>query len=232
MAEILALEPSPGACGELPREKLCKYGPSLLNSEELLAIILGRGVAGKNVFELSSEIAALLSTLPRIPTVQELLEIKGLGVAKASQIVACLELSSRFLLASNCETVKTPEDCIGHLAFIKHEPQEVFVMISLNAANRVINKHEITRGVVDHTPVHPREAFVKAILDRAVSVIFAHNHPSGSLNPSRDDLNVTRTLCSAGSILGIEVVDHIVIGASGWRSIRREHPGIFKQSSF
>lgn len=235
MAEILALEPLPPlpeSARELPREKLCKYGPDTLNSEELLALILGRGVAGKNVFELSKEIAELLKTLTRIPSVQELARVKGLGMAKAAQVVACLELSSRFLLAANCDTIKTPEDTVKHLSFIKHEQQEVFVMLSLNSANRLINKYELTRGTVDHTPVHPREAFIKAIQDHAVSVIFAHNHPSGSLNPSRDDWLVTKDLCRAGAILGIDVVDHMIIGASGWKSLRRERPGIFKETSF
>lgn len=239
MAEILALDPPdpldplPEPAPELlPREKLCKHGPGVLKSEELLAVILGRGVAGKNVFELSKEIAALLTTLPAIPSVRELSAIKGLGMAKAAQVVACLELSSRFLLATNCEVVKTPEDCVKHIAFIKHEPQEVFIMVSLNSANRIINKHELTRGVVDHTPIHPREAFIKAIQDHAVSVIFAHNHPSGSLTPSRDDLSTTKTLCSAGALLGIEVADHLIIGPSGWKSIRRDRPGIFRRCSF
>lgn len=212
----------------LPREKMEQQGASALSTSELLAIILGRGVSGKNVFDLSKEIAGYLETLPRIPAVEDLLKIKGLGRAKACQIVACLELSSRFLLAKACESVKTPAECAKFFRFMKFDQQENFAMISLSSANVVLKTHVLTRGVVDHTLAHPREAFSKAIEDRAVAVIFAHNHPSGSLMPSADDLKLTRMLCSAGSLLQIKVLDHIIIGASGFCSIRQKCPEFFE----
>lgn len=217
--------------GEMfPREKIIAYGPASLAKEELLAIILGRGIKGKDVLELSSEVATFLEQSPKVPSVSEVLKIKGLGEAKACQIVACLELSGRFLLASNCPSICTPDESIRRFSFLKYEKQEVFAMISLNSANRVLQTHILTRGTVNQTPIHPREAFVKAIEDRAVSVLFAHNHPSSSLTPSPDDIQVTRTLCRAGEVLGITVLDHLVIGASGYKSIRREFPYLFEKN--
>jgi len=99
----------------------------------------------------------------------------------------------------------------------------------LNSANKVLKTHVLTRGTATQTPIHPREAFIKAIEDGAVSVLFAHNHPSSSLKPSSEDIQVTTTLCRAGELLGITVLDHLVIGASGYKSIRREYPYIFEK---
>lgn len=212
----------------LPREKMLSLGVSSLTTEELLAIILGRGIKGKDVLELSKEVASFLESSSRMPTVKEIGKIKGLGFAKACQIIACLELSGRFLLASNCPSICTPDESIRRFSFMKYEQQEVFAMISLNSANRVLQTHILTRGTVNQTPIHPREAFVKAIEDRAVAVLFAHNHPSSSLTPSSDDIEVTKTLCLAGDLLGITVLDHLVIGASGYKSIRREYPHLFE----
>lgn len=211
----------------LPREKLAKKGASALNVDELLAVVLGRGVSGKSVFELSRELASFLETQPRVPSVDDLCKIKGLGYAKACQVVACLELSSRFLLAKKCESARTPEECMRYFSFMKFELQENFAMISLNSANIVLSTHVLTRGVVDHTLAHPREAFVRAIEDRAVAVIFAHNHPSGALHPSGDDLALTRILCNSGKLLQIKVLDHIIVGASGFFSIRQKYPELF-----
>lgn len=212
----------------LPREKLLKFGAPELRTEELLMVVLGRGIAGKSVFELSRELSEYLSRLPQMPSVGELCKIKGLGQAKACQVVACLELSSRFLLAKNCGSAKTPEECLRYFAFMKFDQQENLAMITLNSANAVIKTHVLTRGVADHTLAHPREAFVKAIEDRAIGVIFAHNHPSGSLLPSEDDIKLTKVLFNAGTLLQIKVLDHIIIGSSGYCSLRRKYPYLFE----
>ncbi len=201
-----------------------------MSTEELLALILGRGVVGKSVFELSKELSDYLSKLPKVPTVAEIQKIRGIGQAKASQIVACLELSSRFLLASNCETTKSPEDCVRYFSFLKFEPREHFAMISLNSANIVVGTHLLTSGVADRTLAHPREAFVKAIEDRAVAVIFAHNHPSGSVLPSKEDLKLTQILVAAGNLLQINMLDHIIVGPSGFCSLRRKYPDLFENN--
>ena len=212
----------------LPREKLAARGASALSNEELLALILGSGTQCCDVFELSRHISDYLSSATQVPSIESLCRIRGLGRAKATQILACLELSGRYILSNKAVSVMTPEDLLSRLAYMKYEPQEHLVAVTLNSANNVINIHELTTGLVNQTPVHPREAFVKAIEDRAVAVIFAHNHPSGSKEPSEEDIAITRVLCAAGKIVQIPVIDHIIIGKSGFVSLCREMPELFE----
>lgn len=212
----------------LPREKLQKKGATSLTNEELIALILGSGSRNCSVFELSRHISDYLSSVSSIPTVDSLRRIRGLGRVKASQILACLELSSRYILSSRAVSVLSPEDLLSRLSNLKFESQEHFVIVTLNSANYVINVHEVTSGLVNQAPIAPREAFAKAIEDRAVSVILAHNHPSGSTEPSEQDLAITRLLCAAGGVLQIPVIDHIIIGRGGYTSLCREVPDIFE----
>lgn len=214
----------------LPREKLQKNGATALTNEELIALILGSGTRDCSVFELSRHISDYLSSVSSIPTLESLRRIRGLGRVKASQILACLELSSRYILASRAVSVVSPEDLLSRLASLKFEKQEHFVIVTLNSANYVINVHEVTLGLVNQTPIAPREAFAKAIEDRAVAVILAHNHPSGSTEPSEQDYAITRQLCAAGAVLQIPVIDHIIIGRGGYTSLCRESPDIFEGS--
>ena len=216
----------------MPREKLEYSGVSALSNEELLAIILGSGCHDCDVFELSRRLAQFLSTETSVPSLERLRSIRGLGKVKASQILACLELSGRFILSDKAIPVSTPEDVLSRVAYMKYEPQEHLVVVSLNSANYVIRVHELTTGLVNQTPVHPREAFALAIEDRAVSVIFIHKHPSGSLEPSPEDMSITRVLCASGKILQIPVLDHIIIGKSGFTSLCRRYPEIFESTFF
>lgn len=216
----------------LPREKIEKVGASAMSNDELLALILGSGCQDCDVFELSRNLADFLSEETEMPTLQKLRRIRGLGKAKATQVLACLELSGRYILSGKAMLVESPEDIVSRLSFIKYESQEHFVLVTLDAANHVIRVHELTKGLVDRTPVHPREAFVKAIEDRAVSVIFAHNHPSGATTPSSEDISITRMLCASGRILQIPVLDHIVVGKSGHTSICRLYPEYFEKTFY
>ena len=216
----------------MPREKLEYSGVSSLSNEELLAIILGSGCHECDVFELSRRLAQFLSTETSVPSLDRLRSIRGLGKVKASQILACLELSGRFILSDKAIPVSTPEDVLSRVAYMKYESQEHLVVVSLNSANYVIRVHELTTGLVNQTPVHPREAFALAIEDRAVSVIFIHNHPSGSLEPSPEDMSITRVLCASGKILQIPVLDHIIIGKSGFTSLCRMYPELFESTFF
>ena len=213
----------------LPREKMENVGVSALSNEELLAIILGSGSHECSVFELSRRLSEFLSKETTIPTLAKLKEIRGLGKVKASQILACLELSGRFILSDKAIPVSTPEDVLSRVSYMKYESQEHLVVVSLNSANYM---HELTTGLVNQTPVHPREAFALAIEDRAVSVIFVHNHPSGSLEPSPEDMSITRVLCASGKILQIPVLDHIIIGKTGFTSLCRCFPEIFESTFF
>jgi DNA repair protein RadC len=216
----------------LPREKLEYSGASSLSNEELLALILGSGSHECSVFELSRRLSEFLSTETSVPTLERLKKIRGLGKVKAAQILACLELSGRFILSDKAIPVSVPEDILSRVAYMKYESQEHLVVISLNSANYVIRVHELTTGLVNQTPVHPREAFAMAIEDRAVSVIFVHNHPSGSLEPSPEDISITRVLCAAGKILQIPVLDHIIIGKRGFTSMCRMFPDVFESTFY
>ena len=146
----------------MPREKLEQHGVHSLSTKELLALILGKGSKEKNVFVLAEELADYIAVQPRLPKLSELLNIKGLGPVKGSQILACLELSGRFLLSGLRQEVNAPEQALPYLAFLKNALQEHFVMISLNSANNIIEIHTLTIGLANQTQVHPREAFVKA----------------------------------------------------------------------
>ena len=216
----------------MPREKLENAGVSALSNEELLSIILGSGSRECSVFELSRRLAEFLSNETTVPTFARLKSIRGLGKVKAAQILACLELSGRFILSDKAIPVSVPEDVLSRVAYMKYESQEHLVVISLNSANYIIRVHELTTGLVNQTPVHPREAFALAIEDRAVSVIFIHNHPSGSIEPSAEDMSITRVLCASGKILQIPVLDHIIIGKSGFTSLCRRFPEIFKNTFY
>lgn len=213
---------------DLPREKILREGAKSLKNEELLALILGNGTQNCDVFELSRRLSSYLSNSSTFPTIESLKKIHGLGTAKASQILACLELSARYILSDKVVPVLRPEDVVARLSHLKFEEQEHFMLVTLDASNSIIRVHELTTGLVNQTPVHPREAFVHAIADRAVSVIFAHNHPSGNPTPSPEDYGITRVLCASGKILQIPVVDHIVVGKKGYVSICRERPEIFE----
>lgn len=204
----------------LPRERILLGELENLSVEDLLCVVLGRGTAGKNVFELSKEIAGILEKKSRIPTIDELLEVHGLGLAKSAQILACLELSGRFMLGKQEKAICSPAELMPQLSFLKHSRQENMVLVTLNGGNRVIKIRRITVGTVNTTQAHPREAFAPALEDRAVAVVFAHNHPSGSHEPSIEDLLLTQKLCEAGRILEIPVLDHLVVSSSGWTSIR------------
>ena len=227
----VALLPKP-VFNLLPREKLESSGASSLSNEELLALILGSGSHECSVFELSRRLSEFLSTETSVPTLERLRKIRGLGKVKAAQILACLELSGRFILSDKAIPVSVPEDILSRVAYMKYESQEHLVVISLNSANYIVRVHELTTGLVNQTPVHPREAFAMAIEDRAVSVIFVHNHPSGSLEPSSEDISITRVLCAAGKILQIPVLDHIIIGKRGFTSMCRMFPDVFESTFY
>ena len=212
---------------ERPREKLLSYGPNSLNNAELLAIVLGKGSKNKDVMSLAYEIIELLQNSKREMTLQELLLIKGIGHSKACQIMASLEFSKRFLSGQNHIIIKSPEDAISSLAALKQAPQEEFAVLTLDGSNRIINTHFITRGLVNQSQIHPRETFCPAIRDRAVNILVAHNHPSGSLAPSVSDLQATSRLVEASKAIGISILDHLILSSNGFLSIREQYPGYF-----
>ena len=202
-----------------PREKLKEKGAKSLSDEDLIALILGSGTKDQDVRSIASQIAKLIADKKGKVTLEELSKVEGIGLAKAAQILASFELSRRYMVK---ETVKVSEakDVLPLLSDIASKQQEYFICISLNGANEVIEKRIVTIGLLDKSPVHPREVFADVITDRSASIVLAHNHPSGELKPSNSDLKIHDQLVEAGKILGIKILDHIVISKKGYYSFQ------------
>jgi DNA repair protein RadC len=200
-----------------PREKLREKGAAALSDEELVAAILGMGTAGVDVRTISKEVAGLIREHKQALTLDHLLEIPGMGLAKAAQILSAFELT-RSHLVNDAVKISCAKDVLPLLTEITNKQQEYFLCISLNGANEVIEKRVVTIGLLDKSPVHPREVFANVIADRAAAVIFAHNHPSGDLQPSAADLRLQDQLTEAGKILGISILDHIIVTRKGYYS--------------
>src|SRR5215470_3394635 len=190
-----------------PREKLREKGVSALTDEELVTAILGMGTASVDVRTISKQIAGLIREHREALTLDHLLAVPGMGLAIAGQILSAFELARRHLL-KDAVKISCAKDVLPLLTDIAGKQQEYFICISLNGANEVVEKRVVTIGLLDKSPVHPREVFADVIADRAASVIFAHNHPSGDLQPSEADLRLQDQLTEAGKILGIRVLDH------------------------
>ena len=202
-----------------PREKLKERGASALADEELVAAILGRGVEGQSLVTISKSVAKLIRKHKEDLSVEHLTAVRGMGLAKAAQILSAFELARRHLIK---DTVKITgaQDVIPFLADIADKKQEYFVCISLNGAHEVIKKRIVTIGLVDRSQVHPREVYADVISDRAAAVVFAHNHPSGDLKPSNSDLKIHEQLAEAGKILGIRIIDHVIVTRKGYYSFQ------------
>lgn len=208
---------------ELPREKLAKYGSEKLKDYELLAILLGSGIKGLNVLELSKKILKAVQKIGiKKITLDNLLEIKGLGKAKASQIFALLELGKR-LNSENKIEILSSQDVWNACTDIRESKKEHFIAFYLDTQNRLIERQIISIGTLNSSLVHPREVFESAIKNSANSIIVAHNHPSGSLEPSIEDKEITERLIEAGKILGIDIVDHIILDKSGYFSFQEKN---------
>jgi len=202
-----------------PREKLRAKGAAALSDEELVQVILGRGVEGHDVRSMSKEIAGIIQEKKTGLTEADLTAIPGMGPAKAYQLLAAFELARRHLIKGTTKITKA-EDVLPLLTDIASKQQEYFVCISLNGANEVIEKRVVTIGLLNHSQVHPREVFADVIADRAAAVIFAHNHPSGELNPSDADLKIHEQLIQAAKILGIRVLDQVIVTRKGYCSFQ------------
>ena len=204
-----------------PREKLQKKGVKALSDVELLSVLIGKGVKGKDVLQIAKEVLKLAEKDINNLTLKNLENIEGIGLAKASQILAAIEFSKRILLK---ETVKisSAADIVKLAEDLKNKKQEYFLTFTLDGANNLIKKRVVFIGTLNRSLVHPREVFADAITDRAASIIFVHNHPSGSLVPSKEDKLITNRLVEVGNIIGIKVLDHIIISKNGYLSFQAE----------
>lgn len=203
-----------------PREKMQRKGARVLSDFELLQALIGSGNAQADVSKIAKETLALLRKHGAEISYEQLQTVGGLGPARITEILAAIELSRRYLLDSDKPVIDSPEKAVEQLADIRDKRQEYFVCLTLDGANRLIAKRTITIGTLNASLVHPREVFADAIADRAASVIVAHNHPSGTLEPSEADVEVTRRLQEAGKLLGIHLTDHILVTAKSYASIK------------
>jgi len=208
---------------ERPRERLVKFGEQALSAQELLQLILGRGIAGESVAVTAQKLLTQFGSLQKLSeaSIEELSSVKGIGLAKAAQIKAAFEIGHR--LSTQTASYKSKELTNPEKVFkfmrskIKDYKKERLYAIALNTRGWTVN--EISVGALDSSMAHPREAFSEAIKSNASSVIFVHNHPSGNTEPSEEDVKLTKRLMKAGELLGIKVLDHIIITAKDFRSI-------------
>lgn len=202
---------------ERPRERLLRLGSEALSAQEVLALILGRGVKGESVIDTSQKLIRRFGSLKGVAnaSVEELTQTKGIGPAKAAQIRAALELSRRLEADAGDRpkpVLKSPDDVAAEVRRqLKGKKKEHFVVLCLDTRNRLIDSRTVSVGSLDTSIVHPREVFKEAVSSCAASVIFAHNHPSGDPEPSKEDIELTRRLAKAGEIMGIDVLDHIIV---------------------
>ena len=209
---------------ERPRERLVKFGEQALSAQELLQLILGRGIAGESVAVTAQKLLTQFGSLQKLAeaSIEEMSLIKGIGLAKAAQIKAAFEIGRR--LSTQAAPYKSKELTDPKKVYrlikskLKDYHKEHFYIIALNSRNHSIT--EVSVGSLNASIVHPREVFSEAIKNKAASVIFVHNHPSGDPEPSEGDLVITKRLVEAGKILDIEVVDHIIVTSNNFLSFK------------
>jgi len=200
-----------------PREKLLRKGAAALSDQELLAVLLGKGTPGMDVMKLAGKLAKVIDEKGLNLRAEDLTEYEGVGDAKATLVLAAIEFARRRIKPEGAK-IETPADLLPHVRHYADRKQEHFLCASINGANEILNIRVVSIGLIDRTPVHPREVFADALSDRASAIIVAHNHPTGSLEPSAIDVEVTGQLKSAGSVVGIALLDHIIFNQKGFYS--------------
>ena len=204
-----------------PREKLLEKGANALKDHELLAILLRTGYQGKSAIEVAKRILKTtpFKKLTNLP-IEDLAKLKGVGKSRAAIISSSFAIGKRTYQKDNSIIIKTPEDAVKVVSFLKNKKREYLVAIYLNARKQLITTKTISIGTLTTNLVHPRELFRPAIQNNAASVIIAHNHPSGDTQPSFEDKKVTQKLIKAGKILGIILDDHIIITKNNHTSLK------------
>ena len=204
-----------------PREKLLAKGAHALSDQELLAVLLGKGSAQMDVMTLAAKLSRVVDEKGLGVRIDDLTGFDGVGEAKATLLLAAIEFARRRIKPEGLK-ISTPADVLPLLQHFSDRKQEHFLAVSINGANEVLNVRVVSIGLIDRSPVHPREVFADALTDRASGIIVAHNHPSGSLEPSPSDIDTTRQIKQAGEIVGIELLDHIIFNRKGYFSFLEE----------
>jgi DNA repair protein RadC len=212
---------------ERPRERLLQHGPQPLSEAELLGILLGKGTRKKTAIDLARELLDQYESLQKLfsRSPSELMKVKGIGSAKAAILSAAFELVRRLQSQGNIPKPsfkRSLEVATHYLPLMRDLRKEVFRVLLLNRANRLIKEVTISEGTLDASIVHPRDVFREAIIEPAAGIILIHNHPSGNPSPSEEDLRITKQLVEAGRLLGIKVYDHIILAGESYRSLADE----------
>lgn len=212
---------------ERPREKLLQQGPQALTEAELLGILLGKGTRRKTAIDLARELLDEYESLQKLfsRSPSELMKVKGIGSAKAAVLFAAFELVRRLQSQRgipNPSFKRSSEVANHYLPLMRDLRKEVFRVLLLNRANRLIKEVTISEGTLDASIVHPRDVFREAIIETAAGIILIHNHPSGNPSPSEEDLRITQQLVESGRLLGIKVYDHIILAGESYRSLADE----------
>ena len=204
---------------ELPREKMEKYGAKRLKNFELIAIVLGSGITGCNVLELARKIEKLIiQKSANNVTLEDLRKIRGLGKTKAIQVLAIISLVDRLGSGQN-SNILSIKDVWNLCSDFRSSKKEHIVAFYLDTQQKLIERRIISVGTLDTSLAHPREVFEPALQLSAAGVVLAHNHPSGSVEPSDDDIAITKRMADAGDLLGITLIDHIIVSDKEFRAI-------------
>jgi DNA repair protein RadC len=211
-----------------PRERMRERGPASLSDAELVQAIIGAGGKGNSVAALSAKVVEALDALsdPAEPSALEV--IRGIGRARACSIAAAMELGRRRYRPGD-PRIAGPQDIFRQVSHFADRKQERFIAATLNGAHEVIAVRVVSIGLVNRTLIHPREVFSDAVQDRAAAIVVAHNHPTGRLEPSREDMDVTVRLVQAGRTIGIPLLDHLVFSGEGFYSFREGDPALFAE---
>ncbi|MGE6751885.1 RadC family protein [Rossellomorea sp. NPDC071047] len=212
---------------ERPRERLIQSGAASLSNQELLAILLRTGTKSESVLQLSNRLLNHFDGLNLLKdaSLEEITKTKGIGLAKAVQIMAAVEFGRRIsnLAFDDRYSIRSPEDGANYVMNdMRFLAQEHFVCLYLNTKNQVLHKQTIFIGSLNASIVHPREVFKEAFRRSAASIICIHNHPSGDPTPSREDIEVTKRLVECGRIIGIDILDHLIIGEKKFISLKEK----------
>jgi DNA repair protein RadC len=202
---------------ERPRERLLACGPGQLSDHELLTVLIGSGTRERNVRALAAELLDLLDRKNVQVALEELQTVKGMGAARAAQMLAGMEFFRRRFAPAE-RKIGVPADVLKVVSHFADRRQEHFLCLSLNGAHEVMVTRVVSVGLVNRTIVHPREVFADPLVDRAAAIVVAHNHPSGNVEPSLEDREVTRRLRDAGETLGVNLLDHVIFSSTTYYS--------------